>query len=72
MSMGTTATSGNCTPAPAACKTRPTMSTGNDGATAQSAVPTMNASMDAKKSLRVGNRSIRNPLMGTMIPFTSR
>ncbi len=71
MSMGTTPTSGSCTPAPAACRMRPTMSSSNAGAAAHSAVPTMNADRDAKNSLRVEKRSMRNPVMGTMMPLTS-
>ena len=72
MSMGTTATSGSCTPAPAACRMRPTRSASKLGAMPQSAVPATNATIEAKNSLRVGKRSIRKPLMGTMIPFTRR
>ena len=71
MSMGTTPTSGSCTPAPAACSTRPTMSSSNVGAPAHSAVPTMNDISETKKSLRVEKRSMRNPVMGTMMPLTS-
>ena len=71
MSMGTTATSGSCTPAPAACRMRPTMSISKPGAKAHRTVPAMNVVMDAKKSLRVGKRSMRYPEMGTMMPLTS-
>ena len=71
MSMGTTPTSGSCTPAPAACRMRPTMSNSKLGAAAHNAVPTINAAMDAKNSLRVEKRSMRNPVMGTMMPLTS-
>ena len=71
MSMGTTPTSGSCTPAPAACSTRPTMRSSNEGAAAHSAVPTMNETSETKNSLRVEKRSMRNPVIGTMMPLTS-
>lgn len=58
-SMGTTATSGSCTPAPAACSTRPAKRTPKLGATAHSTVPAANTASDAKNSLRVENLSIR-------------
>ena len=71
MSMGTTPTSGSCTPAPAACSTRPTMRSSNEGVAAHSAVPTMNETSETKNSLRVEKRSMRNPVIGTMMPLTS-
>ena len=47
------------------------MSSSNVGAPAHSAVPTMNDISETKKSLRVEKRSMRNPVMGTMMPLTS-
>ena len=71
ISMGTTATNGICTPAPAACRIRPTIKISNVGAIAQRTVPAMNTPIDAKNSFRVGNLSIRYADTGTMMPLTN-
>ena len=51
--------SGISTPDPAACSTRPTISSEKSGATAHSSVPAANATSAPKNSLRVENLSIK-------------